>query len=211
MKQVTNTEDATKKMKEIRDLVIGLTESPLYKYRIENNYHAVLGEGNHNARIMFIGEAPGKNEAETGRPFCGAAGKILDELLDGISLSRPDVYVTNIVKDRPPGNRDPEPAEIELYAPFLDMQIETVKPEYIVTLGRFSMEYIMNRYGLGKDCGPISKIHGRAFHSQFSYGDVVVYPVYHPAASIYNRTTKEDLVKDFESLKLMINEKKQQK
>ena len=99
-------EEKFEKMKEIRGELLDFKESPLYQYRVKNKYFPVVGEGNHMARIMFIGEAPGKNEAETARPFCGRSGKLLDEMLASINLNRKDVYVTNIVKDRPPFNRD---------------------------------------------------------------------------------------------------------
>lgn len=138
----------SEELKKIKDEILDLKESPLYAYRVENKYFPVIGEGNHSAEIMFIGEAPGENEAKTGRPFCGRAGKVLDALLQEISIERKDVYVTNIVKDRPPGNRDPLPEEISIYAPFLNRQIEIIKPKVVATLGRFSMVYIMNRYGL---------------------------------------------------------------
>ncbi|MDP3004276.1 MAG: uracil-DNA glycosylase, partial [Candidatus Azambacteria bacterium] len=128
----------TEQLKKIKYEIVNAKNSPLYNFRIKNKFLPVIGEGNHYAKIMFIGEAPGKNEALTGRPFCGAAGRILDELLQSIGLNRKEVYVTNIVKDRPPFNRDPEPQEIEFYAPFLDRQIEIIKPEVIATLGRFS-------------------------------------------------------------------------
>jgi DNA polymerase len=198
----------TKALKKIRDEVWNLKESPLYSFRTSNNYYPVLGEGSHNAKIMFIGEAPGRNEAETGRPFCGAAGKILDELLSGIGVSRSSVYVTNIVKDRPPENRDPLPTEIAIYAPFLDKQIEIIKPKIIATLGRFSMDYIMRRYGLSGDVLPIGKLHGTTHIAHMSYGPVYIVPLYHPAIAIYNRTTKEVLEKDFLSIKKLLNETK---
>src|SRR3989338_2104827 len=102
------------RMKAIRDEVFALT-GDLADFRRTNNYFAVLGEGSHEAKIMFVGEAPGRNEAKTGRPFCGAAGKILDDLLASIGIPRKNVYITNIVKDRPPQNSDPLPSEIELY------------------------------------------------------------------------------------------------
>src|SRR3989344_5242098 len=98
-----------KKLKKIRDELLHFKESPLYTYRTENNYHPVVGEGSHYAKIMFIGEAPGETEAKQARPFCGAAGRVLDELLHSIGLSRKTVYITNLVKDRPPDNRDPLP------------------------------------------------------------------------------------------------------
>ena len=104
--------EKTEKMRAIKDEIVTLTESPLYEYRTSNGYFPVIGEGSHDARIMFIGEAPGENEAKTGRPFCGASGRVLDEMLASINLDRKAVYVTNIVKDRPPKNRDPRTDEI---------------------------------------------------------------------------------------------------
>ena len=187
-------------MKKIKDEIIGAKNSPLYEYRIKNKYFPVIGEGGHNAKIMFIGEAPGKNEAETGRPFCGASGRVLDELLRSIETKRSEVYITNIVKDRPPMNRDPLPNEIEFYAPFLDRQIEIIRPEIIATLGRFSMAYIMKKFGLESELRSISQIHGKVFSAQTSYGSVKIIPLYHPAVAVYG-TNKEILKKDFETLK----------
>src|SRR3989344_3080510 len=152
------------KMKTIRDEVVAI-EGALSEYRKENNGRPVLGEGSHDSKIMFIGEAPGQNEAKTGRPFCGAAGKILDDLLASIEVPRADVYITNIVKDRPPGNRDPLPSEIELYAPFLDRQIEIIQPKVIATLGRFSMGYIMRKFGLSFELEAISRAHGKLYEA----------------------------------------------
>lgn len=188
-------------LKKIRDELLVLEESPLYGYRVENNYFPVVGEGSCFARIMFVGEAPGRNEAKTGRPFCGAAGKILDELLEGVGIHRPDVYVTNIVKDRPPENRDPLPDEISYYGPFLDRQIDIIKPEIIATLGRFSMSYIMEKFKLFKNVEPISKAHGKCYEAEASYGRIRICPQYHPAAAIYNYALKSTIQKDFESLK----------
>lgn len=192
--------DKTALMRQIRDEILDLKKSPLYEYRIKNKNFPVIGEGSHDAQIMFIGEAPGKNEALTGKPFCGASGRILDELLLSIKLDRKNVYVTNIVKDRPPENRDPKPAEIELYAPFLDRQIEIIKPKVIATLGRFSMQYIMSRYGLDFELEPISKIHGKEFKTKTDFGEFVVIPLYHPAVAVYNNTTKDVLKDDFKKL-----------
>ncbi|MFA7308524.1 MAG: uracil-DNA glycosylase [Patescibacteria group bacterium] len=194
-------EEKKSAMKAIRDEIVALSSSPLFVYRTENNYFPVIGEGSHTASIMFIGEAPGENEAKTGRPFCGTAGKILDEMLATIELPRDDVYITNIVKDRPPGNRDPEPEEIALYGPYLDRQIEIIKPQVIATLGRFSMAYIMHKYGLGTDLRSISKMHGQLVTAKTTWGEVQILPLYHPAATIYNRTTREDLKNDFQILK----------
>src|SRR3989344_3352600 len=114
--------DRTEQLRKIKDEVLVLKESPLYEDRIKNQVFPVIGEGSHYAKIMFVGEAPGKNEAKTGRPFVGAAGKLLDEFLASAGIKREDVYITNIVKDRPPLNRDPFPNEIDIYSPFLDRQ-----------------------------------------------------------------------------------------
>ncbi len=193
--------EKTEKMKEIRDEVIALKESPLYQYRTQNKYYPVLGEGSHDSKIMFIGEAPGKNEAETGKPFCGASGRILDELLAHIEIPRENVYVTNIVKDRPPSNRDPLPSEIAIYAPFLMRQIEIIQPKVIATLGRFSMKYIMEKFGLEEELGPISQLHGKVLEADVSFGKIKIVPLYHPAVAVYNADSKEELKKDFEILK----------
>ena len=187
-------------LKKIKDEVIALKTSPLYAERMKNKYFPVIGEGNHFAEIMFIGEAPGENEAKTGKPFCGRAGKVLDLLLVSIGIERKDVYVTNIVKDRPPKNRDPLPEEIEIYAPFLDCQIEIIGPKVIATLGRFSMQYVMNRYGLEKDLDSISKLHGKVFATD----NFKVVPLYHPAAAIYNQHLLDTLKEDFKVLKTLV-------
>lgn len=193
-------QDKTGKLKKILEEVWNLKSSPLYKERVKNNAYPVIGEGNHNAEIFFIGEAPGKNEAATGRPFCGASGKILDELLNHLKLKREDIYITNIVKDRPTNNRDPQINEIEIYTPFLDRQIEIIQPKIIATLGRFSMEYIMKRFQLEESLDIISKIHGQKFLTEASYGEITIIPLYHPAVAVYNRTILPDLKKDFEKI-----------
>ncbi len=193
-------EKRREEMRKVKDDVLNLKESPLYQERIKNKVHPVIGEGSHFSYIMFIGEAPGKNEAATGKPFCGASGRILDELLASINLPRTEVYVTNIVKDRPTDNRDPLPDEIKLYGPFLDRQIEIIKPKVIATLGRFSMVYIMKKFGLDSELEPISKIHGRSFEANTSYGTVKIVPLYHPAVALYNGSTKAELMKDFKVL-----------
>jgi DNA polymerase len=163
----------------------------------------VIGEGSHDAKILFIGEAPGKNEALTGRPFCGASGKLLDTLLDSVGIHRADVYIGNIVKDRPPENRDPLPSEIELYAPFLDRQIDIIQPKVIATLGRFSMEYIMRKFGLTAQLESISRAHGKAYQAVASYGPITIIPLYHPAAAIYNQSLKATLAEDFKVLRTL--------
>jgi DNA polymerase len=153
---------------------------------------------------MFVGEAPGKTEAMTGKPFCGAAGKFLTDLVESIGLKRPDVYITNIVKDRPPENRDPTPEEIELYAPFLVRQIDIIQPKVIATLGRHSMGYVMKHFDLDLELEPISRIHGKAFAAQASYGPVTIVTLYHPAAALYNGGMRDTLKEDFKVLKKFI-------
>lgn len=204
MQSVINSNELDSKkeaIRQIRDELIDLSDSPLFAYRTENGYVPVVGEGAHDARIMFIGEAPGENEAKSGRPFCGTAGRILDEMLASIDLPRESVYITNIVKDRPPDNRDPESEEIELYGPYLDRQIEIIRPAVLATLGRFSMSYIMKKYGLGTDLRAISKMHGQLVTANTPWGEVQILPLYHPAATIYNRQTRQDLKDDFQILK----------
>jgi DNA polymerase len=147
---------------------------------------------------MFIGEAPGKKEAETAKPFCGASGRVLDKLLASVGISRADVYVTNIVKDRPPENRDPTKEEILLYAPFLDRQIDILQPKVIATLGRFSMVYILKRFGIAAD--PISKAHGSVYTAKAPYGEVKIIPLYHPAAALYNGSMMSTLEEDVKKL-----------
>ncbi|MGH7239242.1 MAG: uracil-DNA glycosylase family protein [Candidatus Saccharimonadales bacterium] len=196
--------DKYEQLQQIKDEVVALKESPLYRYRVENNGFPVIGEGSHNAAIMFAGEAPGKNEAATGRPFCGAAGRVLTEMIESIELKRPDVYITNIVKDRPPDNRDPLPDEIALYAPFLDRQIEIIQPKIIVTLGRFSMPYIMKKFGLEGQLRPIGVIHGKVFEALASYGPIKIVTLYHPAAALYQGSLKKQLLEDFQIIKHMV-------
>ena len=188
-------------MRKIKDEVMHLTESPLYAYRTENNYFPVIGEGSHDAHIMFVGEAPGRNEAKTGRPFCGAAGKVLDDLLATAGIDRKDIYITNIVKDRPQQNRDPLPDEIKIYGPFLDRQIDIIQPAVIATLGRYSMDYIMKKFGLNTVLQPISKAHGKMFEAQASYGPVQIAVLYHPAVAVYDRSKIDEMKKDIQILK----------
>ena len=149
--------------------------------------NAVPGEGNPDADIVFVGEGPGKDEDEQGRPFVGAAGKFLTELIGSIGLSRDDVYIANLVKHRPPGNRDPLPDELKAYTPWLDEQIAIIEPKLIVTLGRFSMAYFLKE-GLS-----ISQIHGQPKRKE---GRVIM-PMYHPAAALYRGDLRPVLMADF--------------
>lgn len=180
----------------IREEILNCKKCFLSKERIKNRFYSVVGEGNNKAKIIFIGEAPGLNEAKTGRPFCGTAGKILDELFKSVKIKRESVYITNIVKDRPPKNRPPNKEEIDACVPFLIRQIEIIKPKVICALGNYSTCYIMEKYGLEDKIQEISKIHGKLFQSKESK----IIPFYHPAAAIYNPRLKKILKKDFKIL-----------
>jgi len=188
-------------MNKIKAKVLGLKESPLYTDRVENGYVPVIGEGSLDADIVFVGEAPGKNEAKTGRPFCGASGKVLDELLSFIDIKRADVYITNIIKDRPVDNRDPKSEEIELYTPFLIQQFQIIQPKVIATLGRFSMKFVLEYFNLKDEIQSISDIHGKIFETKTKWGTVKIIPLFHPAVAVYNRTRLQELKSDFEILK----------
>ncbi len=148
--------------------------------------HLVMGEGNPDADIMFIGEAPGASEDKLGRPFVGAAGRVLDELLAGIGLARDNVFITSILKYRPPGNRDPEPEEKAAFLPYLERQIEVIEPKLTVFLGRHSMNSFLPEL-------KISQAHGKPVRKD---GQVYL-PLFHPAAALYNGSMKQTLVDDF--------------
>lgn len=150
----------------------------------------VMGDGNINAEIVFIGEAPGKNEDEQGLPFVGAAGKFLNEMLGQAGMQRSDVYITNIVKYRPPNNRDPLPDEKKAFWPYLLKQLQIIQPKVVITLGRHSMEYFLP--GM-----KISAIHGEPKRIQFGEHKLVIVPLFHPAAALYNPAMRQTLVDDF--------------
>ncbi len=158
----------------------------------------VPGAGSAEAKIMFIGEAPGKKEDETGAPFVGAAGKFLDEMLEAIKLKRKDIYIANVCKCRPPENRDPLPAEVAICWPWLLAQIKIIQPRLIVTLGRHSMERFLPGF-------KISQIHGKAMRRGIEgMGKQVFYTLYHPAAALYNGSMREMLFKDFKRIPKII-------
>jgi len=198
---INSNEINEKELKKIKIEVLNCKKCPLFKYRIKNKFYPVIGEGNHQAKIMFVGEAPGLEEAKTGRPFCGAAGKILDELLESAGIKRKDIYITNILKDRPPANRDPRPEEIKACAPYLERQIKLIKPKIVCPLGRYSMKLLMENFGLKNQIKEISKIHGKLFESRNLFQNFAIIPLYHPAVAIYNPNMKKILKKDFEILK----------
>jgi len=196
--------ETDKKLKKIKEEVINCKKCSLYRDRIDNKYYPVIGEGNHQAKVIFIGEAPGANEAKTGRPFCGASGKILDKLLESVGIERKDIYIANILKCRPPNNRNPKTEEIFACVPYLEKQIEIIKPRLICPLGNYSTAFILEKYGLKDEIQGISKIHGKLFKAKASFGKKEIIPFYHPAVAVYNANMKEILEKDFQILKSFI-------
>jgi uracil-DNA glycosylase family 4 len=196
--------DRVAELEQIAREIEALERSPLYRFRIANHYHPVIGEGDPAAAVMLIGEAPGEAEAKSGRPFVGASGRLLTELLASIGLARADVYITNVVKDRPPENRDPTSAEIALYTPFLVRQIEIIQPRVIATLGRFAMDFVLALFQMPEQGRKISQLHGQPLRAQTTYGPVVVMPLFHPAVALYNTSQKQTLVDDFQHLKTLL-------
>ena len=162
--------------------------------KLGEHARAVPGEGSPNASVLFVGEAPGFYEDQQGRPFVGPAGQLLDEMLKVAGLARKDVYITNVIKHRPPGNRDPEPDEIEACEGYLRAQIAAIQPQVIVTLGRYSMARFF------PNIRSMAEAHGRAM----AYNGLMVYPVYHPAAALRQGRLKEVLEQDFRALPMII-------
>lgn len=197
--------DRAAQLAQIEAEVSNLTDSPLYDYRTENQYQPVVGEGSATAPILFIGEAPGEMEAKTGRPFVGPAGRMLDSLLDSIGLKRGDVFITSVLKDRPPDNRDPRVKEVRLYAPFLWRQIQIVQPRIIVPLGRHALDFVRKHFAGFPTEGSVSTMHGRAFPVDAPYGRVFIVPLYHPAVVFYRDDLKGTLESDFRLLGELIS------
>jgi len=156
-------------------------------------HQPVFGEGSPDADIVMIGEAPGKKEDETGRPFVGAAGKFLDSMLDMIKLERQDVYITNIVKYRPPDNRDPFPDEKAAFLPYLEAQLDVIQPKLTITLGRHSLNCFLPDLSISQVHGQPKRYKGRVF-----------LPLFHPAAALYNGSMKQTLIDDFAKIPLIL-------
>jgi DNA polymerase len=150
----------------------------------------VMGDGNLDAEIVFIGEAPGKKEDELGLPFVGASGKFLNEMLAEAGMERSDVYITNVVKYRPPNNRDPKPVEKKAFMPYLLKQLEIIHPKVVITLGRHSMEYFLPGAKIGE-------VHGHPHQVEIDGSKFMIIPLYHPAAALYNGSLRATLIDDF--------------
>ena len=185
------------KQSQLDNLRRDITEKNICLELAEQATQLVMGDGNLNAEIVFIGEAPGKQEDEQGLPFVGASGKFLNEMLAQAGMVRSDVYITNIVKYRPPNNRDPTPDEKKAFWPYLLKQLLIIKPKVVITLGRHSMEYFLPGMKIGE-------IHGRAERIQFGDDKLVIIPLYHPAAALYNGSLRQTLIEDFLSVPMIL-------
>jgi len=193
-----NDSEKVKELDQIAKKICNCTLCPLSKSRTI----AVPGSGNYNSEILFIGEAPGATEDKCGIPFCGAAGKFLNEMLAEIGLNREDIFITNTVKCRPPANRDPEEAEKNICtSTYLDRQIELINPKMIVCLGRHAATYMI------PGMPPISQSHGHAYKRP---NGKIYLPLFHPAAALYNGSLRETLKEDFKKIPNIINKIKQQ-
>jgi|SRR3972149_828847 len=174
----------------LREQAMGCTLCPLSQSRTQ----VVFGAGNPRARVLFIGEAPGYHEDLKGEPFVGSAGRLLTELLESIGLKRTDIYIANVIKCRPPGNRNPLPEEIEHCKPYLMKQIDLIKPKIVCTLGNFSTQLLLN-----KKIG-VSKLRGQSF----LLNGYTVVPMYHPAAALHQGGLLVSLKEDFTNLKNLL-------
>src|SRR5580765_2653490 len=183
------------KLEQLQQEASGCTRCRLAEGRTQ----VVFGVGNPDAELMFVGEAPGFHEDKQGFPFVGQAGKLLDRLLAGIGLTRSDVYVANVLKCRPPGNRDPQPDEIELCEGYLFRQIESIEPKLVATLGNFATKLLS-----GKQLG-ITRVHGQQQEVTLGGRNVLLYPLYHPAAALYTPKMLEVLEEDFRRIPGLIS------
>lgn len=177
-------------LKQIEKAVENCKKCRLYKTAT----HGVPGEGNPNAVVAFVGEAPGFNEDKMGRPFVGRAGKMLDEMLKSIGLKREDVWIGNIIKHRPPDNRNPMADEVRACSPYLEAQLKAINPKIVVTLGKFALEFFDKEGKISRDHGVAKKV-----------GNRIVYPLYHPAAALRNPAVEQILRKEFRKIKEIIN------
>lgn len=184
---MTSATERRERLKTVYEQARGCERCALHRTRTQ----VVFGSGNADAGVMFIGEAPGANEDKQGLPFVGQAGKLLDKLLAEIGLERADVFIANVLKCRPPGNRDPQPNEIESCRSYLEAQVELIEPDLICTLGNFSTKLLRD------DPTGISRVHGQAEERRLGPRNIRLYPLYHPAAALYTPATLEALRADF--------------
>lgn len=162
----------------------------------------VNGEGDLDSRVVFVGEAPGRKEDESGRPFVGSAGKLLNRLLAAAGLSRENVFISNVVRCRPPDNRKPKASEVEACSGHLDRLLGIIEPRVVAPMGNSAVEYILEKYGLWE--AVIGDVHGKPQRVKAQWGEIIVYPLYHPAAAIYNRKLLGELEGDMKGLAALL-------
>ena len=187
-------ESKLKRMERVHQDVMGCRRCSL----CSEARNPVIGEGNVDSKVVFIGEAPGRKEDELGRPFVGAAGQLLNKLLNSIGLKREDVYIGNVVKCRPPDNRRPTLKELEACTTHIEDQLEIIRPRVIVAMGSSAITYFWSRYNL-KQSG-IGELHGKYLEVTMPWGQVILFASYHPAAALYNAELEGVLEKDFQAL-----------
>ncbi len=190
------TEALYKVKQELKNLKVG----ELYQLRKKENYKTVMGEGNPNANVMLVGEAPGQTEAKTGRPFVGRGGQLLTRILNSTGIDRKDIYITNIVKDRPPENRKPKKEEIEKYKPILEKEIKIVEPEIIVTLGKTATDFFFENYR-GKKVKRLGDIRGTFSEFKILNSKFKILPTYHPAYGLRNPPSQKIIKSDLAKVK----------
>lgn len=195
--------DINQKVAELKKLKTEMQEDKSLPLR-DQATQLVFGEGNPDANIYFLGEAPGYWEDQKGRPFVGQAGKLLDQLIESLGMKREDVYISNVVRFRPPDNRDPEPEELSAFAPYVDKEIEIINPKIIVTLGRFSM-------GKFLPGAKISQVHGKIEHPRWKGKEITIVPMYHPAAALRNGAIMTQFREDFKVIPQALEEISQTK
>lgn len=183
----------------LSDIACEIVEKNVTPVLADSATQLVFGDGDVDAEVVFIGEAPGKKEDEMGRPFVGAAGKLLNEMLASIGLERNKVYITNIVKYRPPENRDPSTDEKKAFWPYLVRQLDVIKPKLVVTLGRHSMDYFLPTVKIGQ-------VHGEPQAVQLGERQQMILPLYHPAAALYNGGLRQTLFEDFARIPIILKQ-----
>lgn len=190
----------TRAMEKLKEDITECSSCVLGEYSINQ----IIGKGSLKSKIVFVGEAPGKEEDSKGEPFVGSAGKLLDMVLEKTGFSRKNVYITNLVKCRPPKNRTPNKNELNVCSSYLEREIEIIKPEIIAPLGNTASNNIMRKYGLKPS--KIGDVHGKIFKRETPWGRVLIIPLYHPAAALYNRNLLDRMEGDFIKLKILISQ-----
>jgi len=188
-------EDKQQKIDKLRGQIASCRRCALYATRT----NTVPGEGDVDAKLMFIGEAPGRNEDLQGKPFVGRAGDVFDNLLESIGLTRKDIYLCNVLKCRPPSNRNPSTDEIKACKGSLDLQIKTVEPKVLCPMGNFAVQYLFDRFGIPP--AKISAVKGTIIKAKTEQGEVQIVPLFHPAVATYSPSKIEMLLEDFQVLK----------